>query len=357
MTEFLTLRDIVFTLDDMDDLVRASGLVNLPELIESYGGDSSALLDEVGLDPVVVGDYNRYISYTALTALVGRASEELRLSDFGLRASRVQNLRMLGPIAVLAINARSVEEALVGVGKYLPTYSPAIKAELVPQGRTSQFTFAIVLTRLPYRDHLVELAIGVILGMFRLLLGPQFVPDRVTFQHPPMSAPETYAEHFGDVVPTFGQRHNSLSFPSHLLTRRPFGGDEQAHALARQFLGSQRLHQTIDGHVTEMIDKLMPLGACTLPEVASALMIHPRALQRQLHALDLTFGGLVDRWRRDLALELLARPDVQMSAIAAQLGYSEQSTFTRSCTRWFGRSPRAQRELVRRDGRRGPTPL
>lgn len=180
--------------------------------------------------------------------------------------------------AVLAINAQSVEAALLGVCKYLPTYSPAIRAELVPRGRTSQFTFEIVLTRLPYRDHLVELAIGVILGMFRLLLGPQFVPDRITFQHQPMSDPQTYAQHFGDVAPAFGQRHNSLFFPGHLLARQPFGGDEQAHALARQFLSSQERQKTIDEHVTEMIDKLMPLGACTLDEVASALMVHPRAV-------------------------------------------------------------------------------
>lgn len=340
----------------MSDLVRASGLVNLPELIESHGGDSAALLTEAGLSASLVGDYNRYISYTALTRLVGRASEELGLSDFGLRCSRVQSLRMLGPIAVLAINAESVETALLGVIKYLPTYSPAIRAELHTTGRVSQFTFTITLTRLPYRDHLVELAIGVILGMFRLLLGQDFSPDRVTFTHEPMSSPEVYDQHFEGIPLSFAGEHNSLIFPTHVLARRPSGRDEQAHALARQFLARQGRHQTIDEHVVYLIDKLTPIGRCSIDEVATELTIHPRALQRQLHDLGTSFDDLVDAWRRDLALELLARPEVQMSAIARQLGYSEQSSFTRSCTRWFGCSPRAQRELVRQNRWRGPAP-
>nr|WP_235739112.1 AraC family transcriptional regulator ligand-binding domain-containing protein [Nocardioides alcanivorans] len=118
----------------MGDLVRASGLLNIPELIERHGGDAQALMAWAGIDPVVVGDYNRFITYTSLTALVGKASDELGVPDFGLRVSRLQSLEMMGPIAVMARNAETVEAALLGVIKYLHTYSPAIRAGLVERG-------------------------------------------------------------------------------------------------------------------------------------------------------------------------------------------------------------------------------
>lgn len=337
----------------MADLVRASSLVNIPELIEELGGDPTPLLEEAGVSSSLVGDYNRFIPYSALTVLVGRASEELGLPDFGLRVSRVQNLEMLGPIAVLARNAGTVESALAGVIKTLHTYSPAIRAELHQEGRLARFSFAITPARMPYRHHLTELAIGVITGMFRLLTTEDFRPERVTFQHSPMSPPEVYREHF-DTAVTFRAELNSLLFPTGVLDRRIDGGDRQAHLLARRFLSSQHHSQGVDEHVYELIDKLIPLGQGDLETVAAELLMHPRALQRTLADLGTSFGALVDEWRRELALELLRRPDVSMREIADQLGYSQQSVFTRTFKRWYGFTPLDHRRRLAEDPPRPP---
>ncbi|WP_314037472.1 AraC family transcriptional regulator [Dietzia sp. CH92] len=333
----------------MADLVRASSLVNIPELISELGGDPGSLLEEAGVSPFVVGDYNRFIPYSSLTTLVGRASEELGLPDFGLRVSRVQNLEMLGPIAVLARNADTVETALIGVIKYLHTYSPAIRADLRSEGHLARFSFAITPARMPYRQHLIELALGVILGMFRLLAGPGFRPLEVTFQHTRMSPTETYEEYFEAPI-RFTAELNSLTFPARLLDRSIDGGDQQAHALARRFLSSHHRHLGVDEHVHELLDKLIPLGQADLHSIAAELLMHPRALQRRLAELGTSFEQIVTDWRRELAVELLRRPEMQLSEIAAQLGYAEQSVFTRSFRRWFGQTPLAYRRQLRDAG-------
>lgn len=340
----------------MADLVRASSLVNIPELIDELGGDSAALLREAGVSPLLVGDYNRFIPYSALTVLVGRASEELDLPDFGLRVSRVQNLEMLGPIAVLARNADTVESALVGVIKYLHTYSPAIRAELHDEGRLARFSFVITPARMPYRNHLIELALGVILGMFRLLTSSDFRVERVTFAHSAMSEPAVYRDHF-DAPVTFGAEYNSLLFPTGVLDRRIDGGDDQAHLLARRFLGTQHRHLGVDEHVYELIDKMLPLGQGDLASVAAEMLMHPRALQRRLADLGTSFDALVAEWRRELSLDLLSRPDISMGEISEQLGYSEQSVFTRSFRRWFGITPLEHRRRHRSDDRHRLRPL
>lgn len=333
----------------MADLVRASSLINIPELITELGGDPRPLMDEAAVSPHLVGDYNRFIPYSALTVLVGRASEELGLSDFELRVSRVQSLEMMGPIAVLARNAETVEAALTGVIKYLHTYSPAIRADLHMEAHLARFSFAITPARMPYRQHLIELALGVILGMFRLLAGPDFRPHSVTFQHARMSPPQTYRDHF-DATARFNAEYNSLTFPARLLDRRIDGGDHKAHVLARRFLGSHHRHLGVDEHVHELVDKLMPLGQADLQSISAELLMHPRALQRRLVELGTSFETIVMEWRRELAVELLRRPDLPMSDIASQLGYAEQSVFTRSFKRWFGTTPLAYRRQLRDAG-------
>ena len=293
-----------------------------------------------------MGDYNRFIRYSALASVVGSASRELRQPDFALRLSSLQTLDMMGPIAVMARHSGTVESALLNVVKYLHTYSPAIRAELHPHAGSSLFEFTVTLRRVPYRAQMVDLSLGVILGMFRHLCGPDFSPIEVRFQHSRLAPERAYTNHFGSAV-QFEAERNVLVFPTGWLARQIDGGDDQVYALAAQFLGNQHRHLDIDQHVYELMRKLLPLGQANLVDVSQALMLHPRTLQRRLAELGTTFEGLLDEMRQSLATELLGNNELPIASIATQLGYSEQSTFTRGCRRWFGASPLAVRRRIR----------
>ncbi|MGV0837985.1 AraC family transcriptional regulator ligand-binding domain-containing protein [Mycolicibacterium thermoresistibile] len=337
----------------MADIVRASSLTNVGELVARFGGDIRPWLVEAGIEPDIAGDYNSFLRYSALADIVGRAATELELPDFGLRLASVQSLDMLGPIAVLARNAETVEAALLGVIKYLHTYSPSIKADLHVQAGVSEFEFAVLLRRMRYREHMVELSMGVILGMFRLLCGQDFRADLITFGHRPSAPEAAYTEHLDCPVRFFADR-NAVHFPTRLLGKRISGGDETAYALATHYLGRQHQRLDIDQHVAELVQKLMPVGQATLTDVSRELMLHPRTLQRQLAEHGTTFERLLDESRRSVAADLLGTTDLPLSAIAGQLGYAEQATFTRSCRRWFGAPPLAvRRRLAAPDPARG----
>ncbi|MFC0315917.1 AraC family transcriptional regulator [Gordonia phosphorivorans] len=327
------------------DVIRGSSLTHVPDMIAAHGGDSAEFLRSAGIDPAAVGNYNRFISYTALALTIGEAAEELAVPDMGLRLSMLQDLEMLGPIAVLARNAGSVEAALLGVVKYLHTYSSAIRAELVTGGRESRFGFDVNLTRLAHREQMVELSLGVINGMFGMLTDSGFRANRITFRHARISPIDVYVDYFQCPV-EFNAAHNAVVFPTGLLSRHVAGADTQAYALASRYLGERHRYLSLDEHVVELIGKLLPLGQASVVEVARILMVHPRVLQRRLAAEDTTFEGLLDECRELLARELLAVEDLPLSAVSAQLGYSEQSSLTRSCRRWFGRSPLAMRRTL-----------
>ena len=87
---------------------------------------------------------------------------------------------------------------------------------------------------------------------------------------------------------------------------------------------------------------------CTADTIAEQLGLHPRTLQRQLAAEGHRCQDLIDAERRVQATRYLAEPRLQLGQIAGLLGYTEQSTFNRSCRRWFGMTPGDYRaELAR----------
>lgn len=77
----------------------------------------------------------------------------------------------------------------------------------------------------------------------------------------------------------------------------------------------------------------------TLDEVARALALSPQTLRRRLAAEGASFAALRAELRRDAAIELLGRPDLRLSDVAAAVGFSDVSTFHRAFKGWTGMTP------------------
>ncbi|MCK0439428.1 AraC family transcriptional regulator [Gordonia alkaliphila] len=329
----------------MSDLISAASLSELPEMLAELGVDVDAFFRRVGIDRRVVGAHDRYVPFSALAAALGEAARECGMPDFALRLAGRQHPDILGPVAIAARNADTVGAALRAVTDYAHVYSPALATQLDIDGQYVAYEFRTLLRRLPARDHVVELALGVTLSAFRMLAGPEFHPTRVTFAHPQIAERAVYVGHFGCPV-EFDASRSSMVFPRALMERRLREGDPLAHDLALRFMaGADRETAFIDA-TADMIKRSMPVGRADVPQIAELLMVHPRSLQRRLRAAGTSFEEVFDQVRRDTADGLLANPDVPMSTVSRHLGYSEQSSLTRSSRRWFGVTPGQRRRAL-----------
>lgn len=92
-----------------------------------------------------------------------------------------------------------------------------------------------------------------------------------------------------------------------------------------------------------------------LSNVAAALRISPRTLQRKLEATGHDFGRLRDETLCDLASDLLSNTEDSVSRISRTLGYADPASFTIAFKRWKGIPPIAYREasLYRSDDKLG----
>ncbi len=84
----------------------------------------------------------------------------------------------------------------------------------------------------------------------------------------------------------------------------------------------------------------MAHGHLTLHQVAEAIGINARTLQRRLASQDLTYRQLVDDVRLEAACELLRCRGMTVSNVAHVLGYSDPAHFTRAFGRMTGMTPR-----------------
>jgi AraC-like DNA-binding protein len=168
--------------------------------------------------------------------------------------------------------------------------------------------------------------------------------QQIWFPHAAVASDATYRSRF-DVAPTFKADRIGLAYAARDLKLPISEQNRQLHDLATTYLGRQlprgRTRCTVQ--VRQAIEALLGTGTCGYRQIANALYMHPRTLQRRLKEEDTTFEGLKDKTRRDLARRYLSQPDVPLAQVAALLDYGEQSALGRSCRRWFNATPQQLR--------------
>lgn len=84
-------------------------------------------------------------------------------------------------------------------------------------------------------------------------------------------------------------------------------------------------------------------------DVAAELNMSPRTLHRRLTREGHSFQQLKDDFRRQIALHYLARRELSIDAVAALMGFQDNSAFYRSFKKWTGESPGRYREQLAHD--------
>ena len=85
----------------------------------------------------------------------------------------------------------------------------------------------------------------------------------------------------------------------------------------------------------------------TLEELAERLHMSPYTLNRKLKREGVSYQQIKDRYRRDLAINMLTNQRVSIASIAAQVGFSEAGAFSRAFKNWTGVSPLVYRQVQR----------
>ncbi len=123
-------------------------------------------------------------------------------------------------------------------------------------------------------------------------------------------------------------------------------------------LANQELYKVLERHATQIVNtmpkkkwsnKVLVLISDIIlkgevPDVESIsqkLAVSKRSLQEKLNVEKANFRNLLETVRKQMAVDILAKQDVNICETAFMLGYSDQSSFNHAFKRWTGITPKA----------------
>lgn len=326
-------------------MIRAEALYGFAELVSELGGNPQALLQHARIDADVLTREDAFVPYRHLMHLLEHSADQLACPDFGLRLAGRQDVGILGPIAVGSGSCATLQEALAFTARFLFVHSSALRLTLKPLDDRPYILMSIelLMERIPRCTQKIELTLGVMHRMMMTLTNGRYHLCEVHMPHERGITASVHRKYFGCPV-HYQSNTTGLVIPVQDLQMQIHEHNPQLQKIATDYLTSHfsSPQTSMTMRVRSTVRRLLGTGAGNHVNVAAALAMHPRTLQRRLSEEHATFDEIKDDVRRELAKTYLEQ-SLPLSHVTALLGYSEQSALTRSCHRWFGKPPTALR--------------
>ncbi len=188
-----------------------------------------------------------------------------------------------------------------------------------------------------------EQTISAIAQISREVAQEPFVPEEVWFIHDAPKDTSAHESYFGCPV-RFSMDRDALVVSERTLDAPNKLGDSGVSQFLESHLNQELAdlpsEEALAKRVLSQIAESLSEGIPTINNVASALGMSGRTLQRRLAQDGHTFQQLVTTARRDLAFRLLRLSSYSLVEVAFLTGFSEQSAFNRAFKRWSGHTPR-----------------
>ncbi len=315
----------------MTALVRAAALTNFAEVARELGCDPDALLRQAGLSMQLIRHPDHLIAASRASRVLDEVARISGCESVGLRMAARRQLSNFGVISLLLMHQPTLRQVLTTLVEHLHLLNERLAIHVEEHGPLVILREELAAPSVS--RHSIELAIGVLYRMGEALLGDRWRPVSVSFVH---GAPASTAFHrrFFRCRLDFDASFNGLVCRAEDLDVANPGADPMLADYARRMLVTERTpHQrSMEQVVRKAIYLMLPAGRATCKAIAQGLGLSVRTMQRELYADGVTFKQLLDDVRRDLVRRYLSNPRHSLGDVAAMLGYSSQSAFTR----WFG---------------------
>lgn len=332
-------------------LIRARVLTGFIDVVGSHPVDPQQLLLSAGIDPAMLTDPNAAFPLQAFAQLMVLTAERLQIPDFALQMAAFKGLTVLGPIALIGLNSATVEDALKRVKEAMPYHSPALQIRLERTEQWSQiYLVHDVVLNAEQKRHLAEHMFLYALNVVRSFSRQPGTDWTINFEHSPGLSEQRYKQLYNCKV-KFNQPFDSLLFPTSVLDIPMQAANSEIGNISERYVRSLIRNHPLDliQQIEELIQRQLGVSRCTLQLIAEQLNMPSYSLQRRLAALNTCFEDIIDRLRRSRAEKMLPLTALPLTRIAESLGYSSQTSFTRSCHRWFGESPQALRTRLSKE--------
>jgi AraC-like DNA-binding protein len=320
--------------------VRIGTALGLLKVLQSMGEDPIRLLVEAGADLALFDNPENWISYAERNLWVAHCVERTGCRHLGLLAGQLNDLHSLGLVGLLVKYSPDVESALRSLVRYFHLHVRGAVTTLDVEGRSAMFGFESYVPGAVANDQIEDAALASAFNILRALCGPDWNATEVRFAHRKPEEVRPFREFFRAPL-LFDDEQNAVVFHSSWLRHRLPEDDPDLRRLLEKQV--EALEVKFGDEFPERVRSILRTALVTdhggADQIASLFSMHSRTLHRRLNAAGTSFRELVDEIRFEIASQMLAETDTDVSQVAAVLNYADSSAFTRAFRRWSGTTP------------------
>ena len=183
--------------------------------------------------------------------------------------------------------------------------------------------------------------VGIHISLMTDIMGSAFAPYEISLTYLEAEDFGLPADQVGCNV-RFTRPANQIVFKSTLLDQAASLGNKTTYptivALCDELLDDLKLRIGVAGRIRALLLRDIA-NPPTFAAVAKVLGVNERSLRRQLRQQGLSFRGLLDELRTQIALKYLRTTKLVNDDIAVALGFSDAANFRRAFHRWTNKAP------------------
>lgn len=309
------------------------------------GVDTDELLAISGIDRKTAEDPDGEVTFEQMRNFWQNAFRLSGDPQLAIHAAEQVEIGDYKCIDYLVINAGTVAQSLENYCRYMLLVNTWIAWDII-KGKDT-----VTLQMLPAAGAIPPLSYEFVFSMYtrrmRLLTDDNWAPALIKFPFPSPPDPRVHLDFFKSQIQYDAAVAEFIVSMECWNKKLTAGGDEQLLKVldehAKMLLSQRPLPDDFVGKVKQEIVRDLHGGEASRDTIAARLGLSPRTMQRRLDENGISFAGLLDEVRAELAKNKLQGSDLSLTEIGFLLGFSEQSSFNRAFKRWVGQTPREYR--------------
>jgi AraC-like DNA-binding protein len=305
------------------------------------------LLSKAGLTVDQIGNHSARVKVQSQIKLLSLAAEALKDDVLGFHLAKNFELREIGLLYYVLASSDTLADAMHKAERYSGITNEGISLKFGTRRETT-ITFSYVRVERRLDRQQIEFWLTALVRLIRQLTNRRLLPSRISLAHHRAKTPPEVRSFLGCEI-EFGSNVDEIAFPASVKLMPVVSADPHLNELLIKYCeetladrGPDR-RTTLRSKVENAIAVLLPHGKAGATEVARRLGMSHRTLARRLALEAVTYSGILDELKIDLANGYLRHGDLPISQIAWLLGYREVSSFTHAFKRWTGKTPRQLR--------------
>ncbi|TXT38054.1 MAG: AraC family transcriptional regulator [Comamonadaceae bacterium] len=288
-------------------------------------------------DPMALVPVERYL------ALWDAALHDYPQADLPTALANAIAFGSLGMLDYLAGSARTLGGCCESLALHLRIVADDTRVELDLLDATH---WLYVRTDGHVPIQVCEFTLAMLVLRIRHLVGNSFMPQQTLLPCPRPSGKTLHPQVFGSPIvydaPLAGIaiRHADWALP---VRQADAYLHDMLKGLAKQLALGQSDTPVLEQALRARLCEAIPCGNASPKRLAQLIGLSERTLQRRLSDIGRSFSAVLDDFRHEEAIRLLCDPQLALVQIAARLGFSEQTSFTRAFKRWTSITPAAWR--------------